>query len=57
LRKKALRPVQIWVPDGRSPAFRARRIGSALPWLGNPHADEDQHFIDATSDLQECCDD
>lgn len=48
LRERGLRPVQIWVPDTRSPRFalEARRQAQAVASSG----DTDQAFIDAISD-------
>lgn len=50
LRAQGLRPIQIWVPDVRSPSFReqARRQSRAV--AGSAHAHADQAFIDAVSD-------
>ena len=50
LRARGLRPIQIWVPDVRSPSFReqARRQSQAV--AASAHAAEDQAFIDAVSD-------
>ena len=50
LRSQGLRPIQIWVPDVRSPTFReqARRQSQAV--AASAHAYEDQAFIDAVSD-------
>ena len=50
LRALGLRPIQIWVPDMRSPAFvkEARRQSRAV--ANSPHAKQDQDFIDAISD-------
>jgi hypothetical protein len=45
-----LRPIQIWVPDVRSPAFKAEAHRQSLAVAGSPHADEDQRFIDAVSE-------
>jgi hypothetical protein len=49
LRALGLRPIQIWVPDVRSPAFReqARRQSQAV--AASAHAHDDQAFIDAVS--------
>ena len=49
LRAKGLRPIQVWVPDVRSPAFaaEARRQSMAVA-----HADAqapDQEFVEAIS--------
>ena len=50
LRRQGLRPIQIWVPDVRSPGFKAEAHRQSLAVAGSPHADEDQRFIDAVSD-------
>ena len=49
LRAQGLRPVQIWVPDVRSPDFtrEAHRQSAAVAASG--YADDDQAFIDAIS--------
>jgi len=50
LRAQGLRPIQIWVPDVRSPSFReqARRQSQAV--AASAHAHDDQAFINAVSD-------
>jgi Protein of unknown function (DUF3018) len=50
LRKRGLRPIQIWVPDVRTRAFRAEAHRQSLAVAGSSHADDDQAFIDAISD-------
>jgi hypothetical protein len=50
LRQQGLRPIQIWVPDMRSPAFRAEAHRQSLAVAKSPHAKEDQGFINAVSD-------
>jgi Protein of unknown function (DUF3018) len=45
-----LRPTQISVPDVRSPAFKAEAHRQSLAVASSPHADEDQRFIDASSE-------
>jgi hypothetical protein len=50
LRQQGLRPIQIWVPDVRSPAFKAEARRQSLAVAQSPHSDEDQAFIDAVSD-------
>jgi hypothetical protein len=50
LRQQGLRPIQIWVPDVRSPAFVAEARRQSLAVASSPHAKEDQEFIDAVSD-------
>ena len=49
LREQGLRPVQIWVPDTRSPGFaeEARRQSAAV--AVSEHAVGDQAFVDAIS--------
>jgi len=53
LRRQGLRPIQIWVPDVRSPAFKAEAHRQSLAVARSPHAKEDQAFVDAISDLFE----
>ena len=50
LRQQGLRPIQIWVPDMRSPAFAAEAHRQSLAVARSPRAREDQDFIDAISD-------
>src|SRR6516162_4366718 len=50
LRQQGLRPIQIWVPDMRSPAFAAEAHRQSLAVASSPQAEEDQDFIDAVSD-------
>ena len=45
-----MRPVQIWVPDTRSDAFRAQAHRQSLAVAQSPDADLDQAFVDAVSD-------
>ena len=49
LRQQGLRPIQIWVPDMRSPAFAAEAHRQSLAVARSPHAKADQGFIDAVS--------
>ncbi|MGH7812929.1 MAG: antitoxin MazE family protein [Candidatus Binataceae bacterium] len=51
LRKNGLRPIQIWVADVRSPAFKAEAHRQSLAVAHSSHAGEDQEFIDAISDF------
>jgi len=50
LRRRGLKPIQIWVPDVRSPEFlrEARRQSRLL--AESPSAAEDQAFVDAISE-------
>jgi hypothetical protein len=50
LRRKGLRPIQIWIPDVRSPSFKAEAHRQSLAVATSPYANEDQEFIDAVSD-------
>jgi Protein of unknown function (DUF3018) len=50
LRQQGLRPIQIWVPDMRSPAFVAEAHRQSLAVAMSAHAKEDQDFINAISD-------
>jgi surfactin synthase thioesterase subunit len=50
LREQGLRPIQIWVPDMRSPTFIAEAHRQSLAVARSAHAREDQEFIDAISD-------
>jgi len=50
LRQQGLRPIQIWVPDMRSPSFVAEAHRQSLAIARSPHSKEDQDFIDAASE-------
>jgi hypothetical protein len=52
LRAQGLRPIQIWVPDVRSPQFikEARRQSRLI--ASSPTEADDQAFIDSISDLK-----
>jgi hypothetical protein len=51
LRRQGLRPIQIWVPDVRSPAFRAEAHRQSLAVARSAQEREDQHFIDSVSEF------
>lgn len=51
LRAQGLRPIQIWVPDTRSPRFARQAHRQSLAVAGSPHAAEDQAFIAALAEL------
>ena len=53
LRQKGLRPIQIWVPDMRSPALVKEARRQSLAAAKSPYAKADQDFIDAISDRGE----
>jgi hypothetical protein len=50
LREQGLRPIQIWVPDVRSPAFRSEAHRQSAAIAASAHATDDHAFIDAVSD-------
>ncbi len=50
LRQQGLRPIQIWVPDVRAPAFQSQAHRQSLAVAASAHAREDQSFIDTISD-------
>jgi len=50
LRQQGLRPIQIWVPDMRSPAFVTEAHRQSLAVAKSSSARQDQEFIDAISD-------
>jgi Protein of unknown function (DUF3018) len=49
LRKQGLRPIQIWVPDVRSPEFVAEAHRQSLAVANSPQEKNDQDFIDSIS--------
>jgi hypothetical protein len=53
LRRQGLRPVQIWVPDINTPAFRAAAHEQSAAVAASAGAKDDQAFIDAISDLDD----
>ena len=53
LRARGLRPIQIWVPDVRSAAFRSQAHAQSLAVSHSLEARDDQAFIDAVSDLEQ----
>jgi hypothetical protein len=50
LRAQGLRPIQIWVPDTRSPVFAAEAHRQSAAVAKGRHARRDQDFTDAVSD-------
>jgi len=50
LREQGLRPIQIWVPDVRSPSFRAEAHRQSAAIAASAHGVDDQAFVDAVSD-------
>jgi hypothetical protein len=53
MRARGLRPVQIWVPDTRSAAFRTEAHRQSLAVARSRSARADQDFIDTISDSEE----
>jgi hypothetical protein len=51
LRAQGLRPIQIWVPDTRTPEFAAEAHRQSLAIANSPHEKDDQAFIDSITDL------
>ena len=49
LRSQGLRPIQLWVPDVRAPAFRSEAHHQSLAVASSRTASDDQAFIDAVS--------
>jgi hypothetical protein len=52
LRAQGLRPVQIWVPDTRSPKFVAEARRQCRLIADSYYATEDQAFVDAISEFK-----
>ena len=50
LREQGLRPIQIWVPDVRSPAFRYEAHRQSAAIAASADAANDQAFIAAVAD-------
>lgn len=50
LRRAGLRPVQIWVPDTRSPAYRAEIKRQCLLLRDDPQEKEILDWIEANAD-------
>ncbi len=53
LRKQGLRPIQIWVPDVHSRAFRLEAHRQSILVSSSAHARDDQAFINAISNLED----
>ena len=50
LRKQGLRPIQIWVPDVRSRAFKSEARRQSMLVAQSEQERDDQAFVDAVSD-------
>lgn len=53
LRAQGLRPVQFWVPDVRTEAFRAEAQRQAQAVAASSQEKDDQAFVDAVSEWPE----
>jgi hypothetical protein len=53
LRAQGLRPIQVWVPDMRTPSFKAEAHRQSLAVAASEQAEIDQTFIDEISDWDE----
>ena len=53
LRRQGLRPVQMWLPDTRSPKFAAEAHRQSLAIASSPTEADDQAFISLLSELSE----
>lgn len=53
LRRRGLRPVQVWVPDTRTAEFRAAAHAQSLAVASSDREQEDQAFVDAIADFGE----
>ncbi|TMK24818.1 MAG: DUF3018 family protein [Actinobacteria bacterium] len=49
LRQQGLRPLQIWVPDVRAPAFAAEAHRQSVAIAASEREADDQAFVDAIS--------
>ena len=49
LRARGLRPIQVWVPDTRTAAFKIEAHRQSLVVAQSAHARRDQNFIDTIS--------
>ena len=49
LRALGLRPIQVWVPDTRTAAFKVEAHRQSLVVAQSPHVRRDQDFIDTIS--------
>lgn len=49
---QGLRPIQIWVPDTRSPKFAAEARRQCRLIVSSAYAKDDQAFVDAISEFK-----
>jgi Antitoxin MazE-like len=50
LRRQGLRPIQIWVPDVRSPSFAVAARRQSLAVADSPREKDDQAFLEALAE-------
>jgi hypothetical protein len=53
LRAQGLRPIQVWVPDVTTPAFRSEARRQSKLVAENAHEADEQAFIDSISEWPE----
>jgi hypothetical protein len=53
LRRQGLRPIQIWVPDVRAPAFRSEAHRQSLAVAASSSGLADQAFIDVVFGVEQ----
>jgi hypothetical protein len=53
LRKQGLRPIQIWVPDVNSEAYKAEVRRQCLDIANSPQEKEDQDFVESLFEWDE----
>jgi hypothetical protein len=56
LRKQGLRPIQIWVPDVRAPAFRSAAHRQSRAVAASSRSRDDQAFVDSVSAFNDSMD-
>jgi len=49
MRRRGLRPLEIWVPDPSAPRFVEEAHRQSLAVANSPHEKDDQDFVDAVS--------
>ena len=52
LREQGLRPIQLWVPDVRSPEFAAEAHRQSVLVAESAHEADDQAFVDSISEFE-----
>jgi hypothetical protein len=50
MRRRGLRPIQLWIPDVRSPDFAAEAHRQSIAVATSPYAKDDEDFIEAISE-------